>query len=78
MTGKLILSVTCDTWAPFDPAGAVAMKLAHDVTLVQVSQRLAQKPFVPRGPLRSSASSVNAEPSGVATKFPAIRDRLGS
>jgi hypothetical protein len=30
-------AVTCDTCAPFDPAGAVAMKLAHDVTFVQVS-----------------------------------------
>jgi hypothetical protein len=30
-------AVTCDTCAPFDPAGGVAMKLAHDVTLVQVS-----------------------------------------
>jgi hypothetical protein len=30
-------AVTCDTCASFDPAGGVAMKLAHDVTLVQVS-----------------------------------------
>jgi hypothetical protein len=30
-------AVTWDTCAPFDPAGGVAMKLAHDVTLVQVS-----------------------------------------
>jgi hypothetical protein len=30
------VAVTCDTCAPPDPAGAVAMKLAHEVTLVHV------------------------------------------
>jgi hypothetical protein len=37
LIAPLGVAVTCDTCAPLDPAGAVAMKLPHDVTLVQVS-----------------------------------------
>jgi hypothetical protein len=57
-------AVTCDTCAPFDPAGGVAMKLAHDVTLVQVSCFS----FLPRRvcPLVNLPSIKRADPTALS------------